>query len=362
MEGAAAIIQAHKKKSKVQSISVNPVAESLILSAGNDYQARLLDARCLGGGGGNGASTSTAASPSTGTTSGTTTTAAAEIMSFPHPRVINAAYFSPLTGRKILSTCQDNRLRVYDSFALGNAAPDREIVHSHTFNRHLTAFRAEWDPKDAHERLACIGRYISEDYGGVALHPVDLIDVATGASVGALVDPNLTTICPVNKPHPRVDVLVTGSSTSLYVIFYYFYLSLRGLFIAAALESPLRGLLFYFSLRGLLQICVVVYCCRYVWRPEVEEEDGGGEGEGGDRMGHNDFGEGGSSGGNKGAGGSFSLRGSSNYMFYDADEKAASKKKAATKTKTTKTATQQQQKKGKRKKEEEPEEESDGGD
>ena len=29
-------------------------------------------------------------------------------------------------------------------------------------------------------------------------------------------DPNLTTISPVNKPHPREDVIISGSSRSLY--------------------------------------------------------------------------------------------------------------------------------------------------
>ena len=35
---------------------------------------------------------------------------------------------------------------------------DREIVHSNNFNRYLTAFRAEWDPKDPAERLSVCGR------------------------------------------------------------------------------------------------------------------------------------------------------------------------------------------------------------
>jgi hypothetical protein len=46
-------------------------------------------------------------------------------------------------------------------------------------------------------------RYISEDCGGVPLHPVDVIDAATGAMLDQLVDLNLPNICPVNKPHPR---------------------------------------------------------------------------------------------------------------------------------------------------------------
>ena len=126
------------------------------------------------------------------------------------------AYFSPLTGTRILTTCQDNRLRVWDNTHCFGAAPDREIVHSHDFNRHLTPFKAEFDPKDHRERLVVVGRYISEPIGGVALHPVDIMDVATGRLLAELVDANLTTISPVNKPHPRLDVIVSGSSRSIY--------------------------------------------------------------------------------------------------------------------------------------------------
>ena len=47
-------------------------------------------------------------------------------------------------------------------FLLHPASPpqpaDREIVHSQNFNRYLTAFRAEWDPKDPAERLIVCGR------------------------------------------------------------------------------------------------------------------------------------------------------------------------------------------------------------
>lgn len=64
-----------------------------------------------------------------------------------HKRVVNSAYFSPLSGSKILTTSQDNRIRVWDSIFGCLDSPSREIVHSHDFNRHLTAFRAEWDPK-----------------------------------------------------------------------------------------------------------------------------------------------------------------------------------------------------------------------
>lgn len=64
-----------------------------------------------------------------------------------HPRVVTAAYFSPVTGNKIMTTCQDNRIRVWDNICGNLAKPSREIVHSHDFNRYLTSFKAEWDAK-----------------------------------------------------------------------------------------------------------------------------------------------------------------------------------------------------------------------
>jgi hypothetical protein len=59
-------------------------------------------------------------------------------------------------------------------------------------------------------------RYISEDHGGLVLHPIDILDVGTGALLDSLVDPNLQLINPVNAPHPTIEAIVTGSSGHLY--------------------------------------------------------------------------------------------------------------------------------------------------
>ncbi|GAB2242388.1 hypothetical protein Droror1_Dr00019163 [Drosera rotundifolia] len=184
-------IRIHKKGSKVTGIHCNPVHPELLLSCGNDHFARIWDIRRLESG--------------------------SSLYDLQHRRVVNSAYFSPLTGSKILTTAQDNRIRVWDSIFGTLDSPSREIVHSHDFNRHLTPFRAEWDPKDPSESLVVIGRYISENYNGVALHPIDFIDVSTGQLVAEVMDPNITTISPVNKLHPRVDLLASGSSRSLYI-------------------------------------------------------------------------------------------------------------------------------------------------
>ncbi|KAF6153594.1 hypothetical protein GIB67_027461 [Kingdonia uniflora] len=187
--GEAVLI--HKKGTKVVGLQCNPLQPDLLLSCGNDHFARLWDMRKLG--------------------------AESSLGNLPHGRVVNSAYFSPHSGSKILTTSQDNRIRVWDSVYGDLDSPSREIVHSQDFNRHLTPFRAEWDPKDPSESLAVIGRYISENYNGAALHPIDFIDTSTGKLVAEVMDPNITTISPVNKLHPRDDLMATGSSRSLFI-------------------------------------------------------------------------------------------------------------------------------------------------
>ena len=57
------------------------------------------------------------------------------LVALEHPRVISAATFSPLSGSSIMSTCGDNRIRIWDSIGSSEAPPSRELVHSHDFNR-----------------------------------------------------------------------------------------------------------------------------------------------------------------------------------------------------------------------------------
>eukprot|EP00892_Ulva_mutabilis_P011938 jgi/Ulvmu1/9116/UM005_0211.1 len=187
------------KSGKVTSIEFHPRESNLMMTAGNDHFCKLFDIRHL--------------RPSISTSKPGMCEA---LVVLEHPRAISAASFSPATGRSILTTCGDNRLRLWDDVARADGPPDRELVHSHDYNRYLTPFKAVWDPKDATERTAIIGRYISEDHGGIVLHPIDILDVGTGAQLNVLLDPNLQLINPVNVPHPLLDVIITGSSGNLY--------------------------------------------------------------------------------------------------------------------------------------------------
>ena len=50
--------------------------------------------------------------------------------------------------------------------------------------------------------LPCICRYISEDYGGIALHPVDLLDAATGGARVGNCYCHLCCYCPARPTKP----------------------------------------------------------------------------------------------------------------------------------------------------------------
>ena len=292
--------QAHKRGCKVQGLHHNPLAPELVASCANDWAVKLWDVRTLSfrrdesqytiTATANNSSTapltvddapdaqapsSPAADASINNSSSSSSAGAADASSpatklkpagklsgvgrskddgqptplgvLPHQRVVTAALFSPVTGSKLMTTCIDNRLRVWDNLHACTSAepppPSSEIVHSHDFARYLSPFRAVWDPKDRLERTAVIGRYISEPFpfGGagedgasnldLALHPIDVIDVGpprragntsdpinSGVSVRQqLVDPLLPTISPVVAVHHSDDVIACGSSRSVYL-------------------------------------------------------------------------------------------------------------------------------------------------
>lgn len=105
--------------------------------------------------------------------------------------------------------------------------------------------------QDPTESLAVIGRYISENYNGAALHPIDFIDISTGQLVAEVMDPNITTISPVNKLHPRDDILASGSSrlfSTLSLVqwipwqrnpFIYIYLTARPFVVEILQDDPI---------------------------------------------------------------------------------------------------------------------------
>ncbi|KAL4225515.1 WD repeat-containing protein 76 [Mactra antiquata] len=125
-------------------------------------------------------------------------------------RGINSAYFSPVTGKHILSTSIDDKLTVFDSSEIGkHFTLKKSISHNNHTGRWLTPFRATWHP--AREDVFVVGsmsrpRQI-QLYGvdGKQLHSFQSEDYVN--SVNSL-----------NVLHPTLDMVVgTNSSGRLHV-------------------------------------------------------------------------------------------------------------------------------------------------
>ncbi|KAK1339003.1 hypothetical protein QTO34_019672 [Cnephaeus nilssonii] len=65
-----------------------------------------------------------------------------------HTKSIASAYFSPLTGNRVVTTCADCKLRIFDSSCISSQIPLLTTIwHNTNTGRWLTRFRAVWDPK-----------------------------------------------------------------------------------------------------------------------------------------------------------------------------------------------------------------------
>lgn len=210
---------------KVTTIDVNVSQPNLIATASNDTTVRLWDARKF--------------------------MPRQNLGSFTHGRVVCSAFFSPRTGSKLLTTSFDNRLRVWhdvhaiqgDANAYVDSQPDHTIIHSHDFHRHISPFKAAWDPNDWNEDSFLCGRFLGEAYKGmsssngnssnnaplnrtgdadgddeaVLLRPVDIFSAKSGRVALSLVDPSLPLICTINRFCPKANAILTAASKGLYI-------------------------------------------------------------------------------------------------------------------------------------------------
>lgn len=188
----------HKKK--ISSIDVNPVNPNLLMTTSNDYYLCLWDARMLAPGN--------------------------MVARYLHTRCPFGASFSPNTGLKIVETCHDNRVRIWnDVNTMVGDLNDREvgspaeIVHSNNFNRYLSPFLPDWDPKDYSDDLFMVGRFLGDAYKmdeeEHILSPIDLFSASRAEIVAELVDMNVTTKCTLNRFSPVEDMIVSGVSFNL---------------------------------------------------------------------------------------------------------------------------------------------------
>ena len=81
-----------------------------------------------------------------------------ELAIYPHDGVVSSGYFSPLVPYRLLTTSQNDEVRVFDVSVAGELLPPKFVIpHSHKFYQHITIIKASWHPlmKD----VIAIGRY-----------------------------------------------------------------------------------------------------------------------------------------------------------------------------------------------------------
>ncbi|XP_011353327.1 WD repeat-containing protein 76 [Pteropus vampyrus] len=128
-----------------------------------------------------------------------------------HTKSIASAYFSPLTGNRVVTTCADCKLRIFDSSCLSSQIPLLTTIRHNTITgRWLTRFQAVWDPKQ--EDCLIVGSMA---------HPRQVeIFHETGERVHSFLDGEcLVSVCSINAMHPTRYILAGGNSSGKIHVF-----------------------------------------------------------------------------------------------------------------------------------------------
>lgn len=133
------------------------------------------------------------------------------VVSLPgHSKSVSSAYFSPVTGNRVLTTCADDRLRVFDSSSPSSTIPLlTSIRHNNFTGRWLSRFQALWDPKQ--EDCFMVGSMSRPRQIEVYHEDGNLVDYFW--------DENLNSVCSINIMHPTRSILVGGNSSGRLHVF-----------------------------------------------------------------------------------------------------------------------------------------------
>ncbi|XP_051896450.1 WD repeat-containing protein 76 [Pristis pectinata] len=126
-------------------------------------------------------------------------------------RRVNSAYFSPVTGNRVVTTSMDDRIRVFDTSAIISEIPCvTSITHNNNTGIWLTKFRAVWDPKK--EDCFVVGSMVKP-------RQIDVFH-STGTKIHEFKDAEwLGSVCSINVMHPTKNILVGGNSSGRLHVF-----------------------------------------------------------------------------------------------------------------------------------------------
>ncbi|XP_078539076.1 WD repeat-containing protein 76-like isoform X2 [Lissotriton helveticus] len=117
---------------------------------------------------------------------------------------VGSAYFSPITGNRVVTVCADDRIRVYDTTSLHSEAPPLllSLKHNNKTDRWLTRFRPVWDPRQ--EDCFVVGSLVQP-------RQIEVFH-ESGELVHSFKDANyLGSVCSINVMHPTRNILVGGN-------------------------------------------------------------------------------------------------------------------------------------------------------
>ncbi|XP_027762298.1 WD repeat-containing protein 76 [Empidonax traillii] len=128
-----------------------------------------------------------------------------------HTKSVASAYFSPVTGSRVVTVCADDKLRVYDTTSLSSTITTlSSIRHNSNTGRWLTRFRAIWDPKQEHCFLV----------GSMAQPRQINVFQDTGKLLHSFYNLDcLSSVCSINVVHPSRNILVGGNSSGRLHVF-----------------------------------------------------------------------------------------------------------------------------------------------
>ncbi|KAM3625669.1 uncharacterized protein V6R79_015769 [Siganus canaliculatus] len=128
-----------------------------------------------------------------------------------HSLSISSAYFSPCTGNRVLTSCMDNGIRIYDTSEMTTMPPLlTSIRHDMHTGRWLTKLSAVWDPKQ--EDCFVVGS-MSRPRTVQVFHE-------SGQLQHSFTDnENLTTVLSVTVFHPTRNALLGGNASGRVHVF-----------------------------------------------------------------------------------------------------------------------------------------------
>nr|XP_054587766.1 WD repeat-containing protein 76 [Nothobranchius furzeri] len=128
-----------------------------------------------------------------------------------HTLSITSAYFSPSTGNRVLTTCMDNHIRIYDTSLVSSNAPLlKSVRHDMQTGRWLSKLSAVWDPKQ--EDCFVVGSMMRPRRVQV-FHE-------SGKHLHTFTDEeNLNTVLSVTALHPTRNALLGGNASGRVHVF-----------------------------------------------------------------------------------------------------------------------------------------------